>query len=120
MSQITTVRCQRDVSITEQIGHTLSHIDPLHDFPAVARDLLENFKSFRFVDDHLQPEDRACLVVHFEPVLFYSMFDPGSGNALEREIAHVADNFAFEVGADLSSKKAHDLLGAKTQCAVTQ
>jgi len=98
MSQITTVRCQRDVSITEQIGHTLSHIDPLHDFPAVARDLLENFKSFRFVDDHLQPEDRACLVVHFEPVLFHSMFDPSPGNSLEGEIANVGHDFPWKLG----------------------
>ena len=48
------------------------------------------------------------------------MFDPGSGNPFEGEIADVADNFAFEVGADLSSKKAHDFLGAKAQCAVTE
>ena len=54
----------------------------------------------------LQPEDRTGLVVHLEPVLFHSMFDPGSRNAFEREIANIADDFPFKVGADFSSKKA--------------
>jgi len=48
------------------------------------------------------------------------MFDPDSGNALEGEITDIADDFAFKVGADCSSKKAHDFLGAKAQCAVTE
>ena len=48
------------------------------------------------------------------------MFDPGSGNPLAGEIADVTNDFTFEVGPDLSSKKAHDFRGAKAQCAVTE
>jgi len=32
------------------------------------------------------------------------MFDPGSRNALEGEIAAATDDVSFEVGSDLSSK----------------
>ena len=87
---------------------------------AFARYLFANSKSLRFVDDHFQSEDRTGLVIHLEPVLFHSMFDSGSWNPFEGEIADVADDFAFEVGPDLSSKKAHDFLGAKAQCAATE
>jgi hypothetical protein len=31
------------------------------------------------------------------------MFNPGSGNTLEREIGAIADDLAFKVGADFSS-----------------
>src|SRR5437899_12503507 len=53
-------------------------------------------------------------------LLFHSMFVPGSWNAFEREIANIADDFAFNGGTDVSSKKAHDFLGAKEKRAVIQ
>src|SRR5439155_17821857 len=48
------------------------------------------------------------------------MFDPGSRNTLEGKIAEVADDFPFEVGSDLSSKKAHDFPGAEAQGAMAK
>jgi hypothetical protein len=119
-AKIPTVDSQGDLSVTEQVSHSLSHVDPSHDFLSFACHLLANGKSLRFVDHHFQSEDRTGLVVHLEPVLFHSMFDPGSGDPFEGEIADVTNDFAFEVGPDLSPEKAHDFVGAKAQCAVTQ
>ena len=48
------------------------------------------------------------------------MLDPRPGDALEGEIGSIGDDFSFELGADLLSKKAHDLLGAKAQRAMTE
>ena len=48
------------------------------------------------------------------------MLDPASGNPFESQIADIADDFAFEVGPDLSSKKAHDFLGAEAQRAMAK
>src|SRR6266481_9661179 len=70
------------------------------------RHLLADRESLRFVDDHFQPEDRTGLAVHLEPVLFHTMFDPRPGNALEGEIGNIGNDFSFELGADLFSKKA--------------
>jgi len=102
--KVSAVGSKRDLAITEQVSHTLSHVHPPHDFLTLARDLFANGKSLRFVDDHLQPEDRAGLAVQLQLVLFYTMFDPGSRNALEGEIAAATDDVSFEVGSDLSSK----------------
>ena len=60
----------------------------------------------------LQPEDRTGLVDHLQPVLFHTMFDPRSGNALEGEIGNAGNDFSFELGADLLSKKAQSQLSA--------
>ena len=35
-------------------------------------------------------------------------------------IAAVADDFSFEIGPDLSSREAHDFLGAEAQCAMAK
>src|SRR5262245_38591830 len=50
--QITAVGSQRDITITEQVGHAFSHVDPCHDLLALARHLLADCKSLRFVNDH--------------------------------------------------------------------
>ena len=62
-----------------------------------------------------------------EPALLYifsqfchTMFDPRPGDALEGEIGNIGNDFSFELGADLFSKKAHDFLGAKAQRAMTE
>jgi len=40
------------------------------------------------------------------------MFDPRPGNALEGEIGNIGNDFSFELGADLFSKKARNQLTA--------
>ena len=84
----------------------LAHGYPLDFVFAVAHHLLTNSEFLGIVDYGFDPKNNTGLVVHLEPVLFHSMFDPGSRNAFEREIANIADDFPFKVGADFSSKKA--------------
>ena len=62
----------------------------------------------------------SSTAVHLQPVLFHTMFDPRPGDALEGEIGNIGNDFPLELGADLFSKEAHDLLGAKAQRAMTQ
>jgi hypothetical protein len=52
--------------------------------------------------------------------LFHPVFDANAGKPFEGEIRQIADNIALKASAELASKKAHDLLGAKAQCAMAQ
>jgi hypothetical protein len=58
--------------------------------------LLSDFESLRFIDHHLDTEDRTGFVIHLQPVLFHTMFDAGSGNPLEGQVTDIADDFAFK------------------------
>src|SRR5208337_1500456 len=115
--QVSLVCLLGDLLIAKEIGHSLPHRNPLKDLLALASDFLSDFKFLGVVDDHLHTKNRTGLVVHFQPVLFYAMLDPCTGNPLAPRI-HVTDDFASEFSVQLPSKKAHDLLGAKTQGAV--
>src|SRR5207249_6602899 len=50
--QITAVGRQPEVAVAEEVRHTLSHINPSHDFLAFAHHLFADPKSRRFVNDH--------------------------------------------------------------------
>jgi hypothetical protein len=71
------------------------------------------------VDDSFHPEDHAELVVHLQPVLLNTMLDPAARYAAGK-IGKIGDDLAFKIAAQFASKKVHDVLGAKAQCAMTE
>jgi hypothetical protein len=82
---------------------------------------LSDFEFLGIVDDQLEPKNRTGFVIHFQPVLFEAMFDPGSRDSAAPDTGvHVTDDFASEVPGEFPSMKAPDLLGAKAQGAVAE
>jgi len=57
----------------------------------------------------------AAVIVRF----FNPMFDSASRHAVGK-VGEIRDNLAFEIAAQFASKKGHDFLGAKAQCAVAK
>ena len=55
------------------------------------------------VDDGFDPKNETGLVVHFEPVLFNTMFDAASREAAG-EVGEIGDDLPFEVAAQFASK----------------
>jgi hypothetical protein len=86
----------------------------------IAANLFSHFEFCRVIDDHLQAENRTGFVVHLDPVLLHPVFDANAGKTFDGEIHQVTDDVALKSSTECTSKKAHDLLGAKAQCAVVE
>src|SRR3989442_9284404 len=85
----------------------------------VADNLLSNFEFPGIMDHGFNPKNETGLVVHLDPVLFDTMLDSASRHAAG-EVGEIGDDLSFEIAAQLASKKGHDFLGAKAQCAMAQ
>ena len=69
----------------------------------------------------LHPKNRTGFIVHFQPVLFDTMFNPCPGNSCARaRVLHVRNDLAAEITGQFFSKEAHDILGAKAKGAMAQ
>ena len=110
-----------DFLVAEKISHSLPHRNPFHDASVIAGNLLSDFEFLGIIDHHLHPKNRTGFIVHFQPVLFDTMFNPCPGNSCARApVLHVRNDLAAEITGQLSSKEAHDILGAKAQGAMAQ
>jgi hypothetical protein len=94
--------------------------DPFGVTPAFTQDVFAYTEFLGVVDDGFDPKNETRLVVHFEPVLFDTMFDSRSTGAPAHEAGQIRDDFALEVAVKFTPKKVHDFLGAKAQGAVAQ
>src|SRR5947208_3120490 len=103
----------------EQIGDSFPHGHPFDFAFALADDLLSNFEFLGIVDHGFDPKNETGLVVHLDPVLFDTMLDSASRHTAG-EVGEIGDDLSFEIAAQLASKKGHDFLGAKAQCAMAQ
>jgi hypothetical protein len=65
-------------AIRQIINKQLSdaHRNPFHDTPVFASDFLSDLEFLGIINHHLYPKNRTGFVVHFQPVLVNTMFDP--------------------------------------------
>src|SRR5439155_11015329 len=115
--QITGVGLHGYLLIAKQVSHALAHGHPFDLIFAVALDSLSNLEHFGIVDNGFDPKNQTGFVVHLEPVLLNTMFDPASRYAAGK-IGNIGNDLPFKIAAQFASKKVHDLLGAKAQGAM--
>jgi len=106
----------RDFSVAVEIGDAFGHGEPADDQVALLSAATPDFELVRMIDDCLDTQDHAMLVVHLDPVLFHPVSDPGAGPALP----HVVDQLAGEVAVQLTSEESHDVLCAEAVKSVLQ
>src|SRR6266446_6838323 len=76
--QVAQVGSPRHLGIAISVGHALGHRKPSGHHLSVARALAANPKFVGLIDHCLDPQYAPMFVVHFYPVAFQPMLDPGS------------------------------------------
>ena len=105
--------------LAKQVGDALAHGHPFDLSFTLALDFLSNLENFGIVDNGFNPKNQTSLVVHLEPVLLNTMFDPASRYAAGK-IGEIGNDLPFKIAAQFTSKKVHNVLGAKAQCGMAE
>lgn len=95
-----------------EIGHAFIHRTPDHLPSSAAQPTATNAKLPRLIDDRLDPQDLAELVVHFQPVVFHPVLDAGAGKTI---LLAVGEHLAVEVGMPSATEKGQDVVGRELE-----
>lgn len=114
--QIVMVGRPRDFEITIEIGHTLGHREPAYSLLAVAHSRSTNLKFIRTIDNRFYTQYASMLIVHFYPVIFHPVFNPGTGPTFFEFV----ENLTFKASVQFSSEKSQYILSAETHRGVPE
>ena len=104
--EVSRVRREGNLSVSEEIGHSLPHRQPGAHSASVSLAASENAELSRLVDHGLDTKNDPELVVRLDPVLFHPVLHPVAGNPA----LAVREDFAREGGMELSAQEAQDVL----------
>jgi hypothetical protein len=115
--QVALVGSQGDLAVAIQIDHALVHRAPRHFAAALTSPPSPDAKLSGIVDDGLDPQDNAELVVHLQPVVFHPMLDPGAGPAI---FLATGEHLPVKPGMEPSAQERQDVLGREIDRGVVQ
>jgi hypothetical protein len=99
-----------DFVIAVEVGDPLVHGTPSHLAASLPLDPAANLELARVVDDRLDPQDLAELVVHLQPVVLDPVLDPRPGPTV---LLAVGQHLAVEAWVQAAAQERQDVLGRK-------
>ena len=109
--KIPVVGGQANFGITVEVGHGLGHGKPAVHLLSFSFAAASNFKFIGTVDNGLDAQYAAVLIVHFYTVFFHPVFNSRARTAL----FIVAHHLSIKAPVELFSEKAKYILGAEDQ-----
>jgi len=103
-----------DLKIPGQVRHAFGHREPRQDASPLSSASTQDFEWLGLIEDGLDPQDHAGLVVHLDPVAGQSMLDP---SPRETNLV-VGQDLALKVAVKLTTEEGQDIFGAEGACGV--
>jgi len=114
---VTFVGRPRDFVIVVEVGDPLVHGTPIHLVASLALDPAANLKLTGVVDDRLDTQDLAKLVVHLQPVVLDPVLDAGPRPAV---FLAIGQHLAVETRVQAAAQKAQDVLSGEVQTGMVE